>query len=294
MFEKPTVRSRARAVPRALFVLSLALGTVLAGQEKTALQFAPAAGATLAYSLNGQVNVDGKNLAGKDIALNATSQGEIRFLVQTSGRDTVRAALTTPGIDVQIQGADQNVSQSLKTQAGKALIVVFNRTGKVMDILNTDVLTQQALMNFSIPQILRDYFPTFPAQPVAPGDQWRESRRITIPFQGLDVQVDLSIDYVLNDILPSPDGRKAVIAATYTARVSGAKNLGQTDGVFEGRGTGTGFLNVLVDRGYFTEYHIDFKTDAAFVMKQGAKRLFEWPFTFSVMAEVNLLMGSSF
>ena len=257
---------RLKTVLAGVFVLTLSADAVRASQEKTMLQFAPATGTKLAYSINGQVNVGGKNLAGKDIALNATSQGEIRFLVQTSSRDTVRAALTSPGIDVQIQAADQNVSQTLKTQAGKSLVVVFNRTGKVMDILNADVLTQQALMNFSIPQILRDYFPTFPAQPVAAGDQWRESRRITIPFQGLDIQVDLAIDYVLNDILPSPDGRKAVIAATYTARVSGAKNLGETDGVFEGRGTGTGFLNVLLDRGYFTEYHIDFKTDAAFVM----------------------------
>jgi hypothetical protein len=262
--------------------------TVRAGQEKAVLEFAPAVGARLAYSVNGQMNVDGKSPFGKDIAVNAGFRGEIGLLIRDSSDDTVLAGLVTPGIDIQARGADQNVSQTLRTQAGESLDVVFSRTGKVTNILNPGVLTQEAPTNFSIPRLLRDYFPTLPVQPVAPEDQWRQTRRITIPFQGLDLQVDLTIDYVLNGILPSPDGRKAVITATYAAQVSGAKNLGASDGVFEGQGTGTGFLTVLLDRGYFTEYHIDFQTNAMFVMKQGVKRLLEWPFTSSVVVDVNL------
>jgi hypothetical protein len=272
-------------------ILCLFFWTALSpGQpEKVTLRFGPAAGAGLTYSLSGQVNVGGKDLLGKDLALNADAQGQIHFAFMNPGRDTVQAGLTSPGIEVRAQLSDRSQTQTLRTREGKALEVVFNRTGKVMDIRNPEALEQENVLNFSIPQMLRDYFPAFPAQPVGPGDQWRESRRLTVPYQGLDVQVDLVIDYTLSDILPTSEGRKAIVSAAYTANVSGAKDLGETLGTFEGKGAGTGFLNFLVDRGYFTEYRLDFKTDAAFVMKKGAKRLFEWPFTFSVLAEINLI-----
>ena len=207
--------------------------------------------------------------------------------------DKVLAGLTSSGIDVQIQYPDKTDSQTLKTVGGKSLEIEFNRTGKVNNIANADSLTQSTLMNFSIPQIIRDYFPVFPAQPVSLGDQWVERRKLTIPFQGLDLQVNLTARYTLDSIFPSPEGRKAVVSAAYTVTVSGAKDFNGSTGGFEGTGAGTGFLNLLVDRGYFTEYRIDFKTDASFVMKQGAKRLLEMPFTFSVVADINLLEGGT-
>jgi len=274
--------------------LCLLLGGLLstAQSEKVALRFGPPAGAGLTYTINGQVNVSGKDFFGKDLTLNADSQGDIRLSVMNSSQDTVRAGLTTSGIEVRAQQSNQTQSQTLSTVGGKALEVVFNRTGKVMDIRNPEALAQQNVLNFSIPQILRDYFPAFPAEPVGPGDQWRENRRLTIPFQGLDLQIDLAIEYTLNDILPSPDGRKAVVSAVYTVGVSGSRDLGESMGVFEGKGQGTGYLNFLVDRGYFTEYRLDFRTDAAFVAKKGTKRLLEMPFTFSVLAEVNLISNT--
>ncbi len=259
-----------------------------AQEEKVALQFGPSVGTALTYNVTGQVNVSGKNLLGQDIGLNADSQGDIRFAVTALTLDAVRASLTSPGIDVRVQLPDKTQSQTLRTLEGQALDVVFNRTGKVMDIRNPEALAQQDILNFSIPQILRDYFPTFPTQPVGPGDQWRESRRLSIPFQGLDLQVILTVDYTLNDIVPTNDGREAVVAAAYTVSVSGTKDLGDSTGVFEGKGSGTGFVNFLADRGYFTEYRLDFRTDASFVVKKGDKRLLEWPFSFSVMADVNL------
>ncbi|HVP90662.1 MAG TPA: hypothetical protein VMS75_05530 [Terriglobales bacterium] len=277
--------------------LALCLGFILVrplllapGQaEKTALRFGPAAGTALTYGINGQVNVGGKDFFGKDLTLDASAQGDLRLTVLNTGRDGVLAGLTTSGIEVRAQLPGESQSQSLRTAEGRSLEVVFNRSGKVMDIRNPDVLAQQNVLNFSIPQILRDYFPVFPAEPVGPGDQWRESRRLTVPFQGLELQINLVIDYTLNDIMPSPDGRKALISAVYTVAVSGSRDLGETIGVFEGKGQGTGYLNFLVDAGYFTEYRLDFKVDAAFVSKKGTKRLLEMPFTFSVLAEVNLI-----
>jgi len=276
---------------RALAVLSLAAVIPLAGRqaEKTRIQFAPAAGTELVYTVNGQAGVEGKNLLGADLSLNGLSMGELRIFVKAVGQDNVLTALTSSGIEVRVQTPDRTVSQNLKTKDGQALDVTFNRSGKVVAIANDSALTEARLLNYSIPQILRDYFPSFPPEPVARGDQWKESRRLSIPFQGLELQVDLVALYTLDDVFPTPQGRVAAISASYLISVSGAKDLGGSTGVFEGTGTGTGFLNLLVDGGYFTEYRIDFKTDAAFVMKQGTQRLMDFPFRFSVVADVNLL-----
>jgi hypothetical protein len=280
----------------ALFVLPLAVslgaGTVLVGgqdPDKVALRFGPAEGTRLTYSLSSVVNVNGKNLLGVDLGLNADSRGEIQLLAKPSARDTVRADLTSPGIDVNIRLPEKVISQKIGATRGEPLEVVFNRTGRVETISNPEAIGGGNPFNVSLPQLLRDYFPSLPASPIARGESWFETRRLSIPFQGLDVQVNLAITYTLEDILPADDGRLALISAAYKVGVSGAKDLGDTQGVFEGEGGGAGSLQVHVDKGWFSEYRIDFRTDAAFVMKRGSERLAEFPFSFSAFAEVVLI-----
>ncbi len=258
-------------------------------QDKIALRFGPAEGTLVTYSFSSVINVDGKNFMGMDLGLNADSRGEIRLLAKPSTRDTVRTDLTSPGIDVNIRLPEKVISQKLGATKGAALEVVFNRTGKVESILNPEVLGGGNPFNVSIPQLLRDYFPAFPAEAVGRGESWLESRRLTIPFQGFDIQVNLAITYTLDDILPADDGRLAIISAVYKVGVSGTKDLGDSQGVFEGEGAGAGSLQVHVDKGYFSEYRVDFKTDAAFVMKKGEDRLAEFPFSFSAFAEIVLI-----
>jgi hypothetical protein len=258
-------------------------------QDKISFRFAPAEGARLTYSLTSAVNVDGKNFLGKDLALNADSRGEILFLARPSTRDTVRADLSSPGLAVNVRLPDRVMSHAIGTKDGEALEVVFNRSGKVETIRNPEALSTGNPFNISIPQILRDYFPVFPVQPVARGDTWTETRRLTIPFQGLDLQINLVIDYTLEDVLPAAYGQTALVSTAYRVVVSGTKDLGETQGVFEGQGAGAGHLQFLLERGCFSEFRFDFKTDAAFVMKKGKERLLEFPFSFSAFAEIVLV-----
>jgi hypothetical protein len=260
-----------------------------AGQEKISLRFSPAQGTGLTYSISSVVTVDGKNMLGVDLSLNADSRGEVRLLSKPSARETVRADLTSPGVEVNIRLPEKVISQRIGTTKGEPLEVVFNRTGRVESIRNPEVLGGGSPFNISIPQLLRDYFPAFPAQPISRGESWVETRKLTIPFQGLDLQVDLAITYTLDDILPADDGRLALISAAYKVGVSGTKDLGETQGVFEGEGAGAGSLQVHVDKGWFSEYRVDFKTDASFVMKKGQDRLAQFPFSFSAFAEIILI-----
>ena len=235
------MRKRAWLLAAAL----VAAPALVPGQDKVALRFSPAQGTLLTYSLSSVINVDGKNLLGADLALNADSRGEIRLFVKSSARDTVGADMTSPGIDVNIRLPEKVLSQKLGTTRGEPLEVVFNRTGKVESIRNPEVVGSGNPFNISIPQILRDYFPAFPVEPVGRGESWFESRRLTIPFQGLDLQVNLAITYTLDDILPADDGRLALISAVYRVTTSGTKDLGDTQGVFEGEGAGAGSLQVF-------------------------------------------------
>jgi hypothetical protein len=286
------MRKRAVRLVLSVLAVSLAAGPALLrgqDQDKVALRFGPAEGTSLTYSVSSVVNVNGKNLLGVDLGLNADSRGEIRLLAKPSARDTVRADLTSPGIDINIRLPEKVISQKIGATRGEPLEVVFNRTGRVETISNPEAIGGGNPFNVSIPQLLRDYFPSLPASPVSRGESWVETRRLTIPFQGLDLQVNLAITYTLDDILPADDGRLALISAAYKVNVSGAKDLGDTQGVFEGEGGGAGSLQVHVDKGWFSEYRIDFRTDAAFVMKKGTERLAEFPFSFSAFAEVVLI-----
>jgi hypothetical protein len=109
------------ALPAAALAAALALGPASApGQEavaqapeKISLRFGPADGTRLTYSLSSVVNVDGKNLMGANLGLNADSRGEIRLLSRASTADTVRADLTSPGIDVNIRLPEKTTSQKL-------------------------------------------------------------------------------------------------------------------------------------------------------------------------------------
>ncbi|MBN2264319.1 MAG: hypothetical protein JW775_00765 [Candidatus Aminicenantes bacterium] len=279
-----------QAVLAAVLAVALAAARPLpAGQDRVSLHFAPAQGSLLHYSLSSVINVDGKNLLGNNLALNADSRGEIRLFAKATARDTVGTELTSPGLDVNIRLPDKVMSQKLGTTGEEPLEVVFNRTGKVESIRNPEAVGGNNPFNISLPQILRDYFPVFPAEPVGRGESWSETRRLTIPFQGLDLQVNLAITYTLDDILPAADGRLAYVSAVYKVTVSGSKDLGGSRGIFEGVGAGAGSLQIQVDKGWFSEYRIDFTTDASFVMVQGEDRLAEFPFSFSAFAEVVLI-----
>jgi len=256
--------------------------------KKTVLRLAPAPGTRLGYHVEGLVTVSGKDLLGRDLSLTAVSRGELDLVVQSVARDSVSARLTSPGIEISVQAPDRTLTETLKTRDGRALEVVFGPTGKVEEIRNPEALSRAKTLNFSLPQILTDYFPVFPAEAVRPGDRWSESRRLTVPFRDFELQVDLKADYVLNEVVLLPAGRKALISAVISVAVSGRRDFGDTVGVFEGTGTGTGFLDFLLERGVFTAYRVDFKTDAAFVMKRGEERLLEQPFVFSVVANVSL------
>jgi hypothetical protein len=280
---------RAWNVIPATALAALLITAPVSSQDRISLRFGPAQGTGLTYSLSSIINVDGKSFLGANLALNADSRGEIRFFAKASTRDTIRADLTSPGIDVNIRLPEKVISQKLGTTGGEPLEVVFNRTGRVESIRNPEVIGSGNPFNISIPQILRDFFPAFPAEPVAKGESWLESRRLTIPFQGIDLQVNLAITYTLDDVFPADDGRLALISAAYKVIVSGAKDLGGTQGVFEGEGAGGGSLQIHVDQGWFSEYRIDFKTDAAFVVKKGTERLTVFRFTFSAFAEIVLL-----
>jgi hypothetical protein len=144
-------------------------------------------------------------------------------------------------------------------------------------------------MNFSILEVLRNFMPSYPERPLALGDSWTDHKRMAVPFEGMNLTVEVEIMFRLDAVTPSAQGRLGFVSAAYTVRLSGARSLESASGVFKGQGTGSGSLSLLLDAGYFTEYRLDYSVDGTMAIRQGETDLAAWPFTLAVNASLTLL-----
>lgn len=235
------------------------------------------------------MNSEGKSFLGKSLSLNATASGEVDFVIRQVSRDNVFAELTTPGIQVSLQALEQREEFTLSASTDNPVLVVFDKTGRIRDVKNVEALEEQNIMNFSVVEVLRNYLPAFPDRLISISDSWKDRKRMIVPFQSIDLVVELEINFLLNDILPSPDGRLAMISADYKVNLSGSRNLEQAVGSFEGKGFGSGNMNFLVDQGYFTEYRLDYRIDGEMVVRKAETNPLQWPFSLSVSAGLSLI-----
>ncbi len=143
-------------------------------------------------------------------------------------------------------------------------------------------------MNFSILEVLRDYWPALPDGHVSVGESWQDHKQLEIPFQEMSLIVELEIAYTLDAVVPAPEGQLALITAAYTAAVSGERAFEEFKGLFEGNGSGSGNLYFQVEGGYFTEYRLDYFIDGAMVVRKGETKVVEWPF--KLIANASLVL----
>ncbi len=266
----------------ALFVLLIP--TPGSFQQKFPLVFSPSVGDQLTYMLNTSVHAEGKDFFGKDLSLSLAASGKISLDVKRAVRDRVFTGMITPGIHVEAQTLAGLQRYSLKTNQNMALQAAFDSRGSLCEIHNLKALNRDEIMNVSLIQILRDYFPVLPGRPVSLGEIWMDNKRINIPFQEIELEVSIETKYTLQNVIPSVEGDVAIISMDYEVRLSGSKNLGEWTGNFEGTGTGGGFLNFLLQRSCFQEFRADYQTEATLVIKKEGEAFMEWPFHLSVFA----------
>ena len=166
---------------------------------------------------------------------------------------------------------------------------VAGKADQGIDRGDQKTLEKQNPLNFSILEVLRNYWPAFPDGPLTVGESWPDHKRLVVPFQGMDLTIELEIRFTLNTVVPSPQGRLALITATYTAALSGDREADTYRGSFEGSGTGTGSLNFEIDGGYFSEYRLDYTIDGAMVIRKAESKVMEWPFRLTANAGLLLL-----
>jgi hypothetical protein len=272
-----------------IFILFVLLTPVAASsQQKFPLVFSPSIGDQIIYTMNTSVQAEGKDLSGTDMSLGLIASGTISLDVKRKVRDRVFTRLTTPGIQVEVQTTEGKQLHTLKTKANMALQATFDPRGSLFEIHNLKAINIEKVMNISLVQILRDYFPVLPGKPVSIGEIWIDNKRINIPFQEIDLEVLIETKYALQNVIPSAEGDVAVISMDYEVRLSGSKNLGEWTSSFEGKGAGGGLLNFLIQRGCFQEFKADYQTKAALVIKKEGKPLMEWPFHLSIFASAIL------
>jgi hypothetical protein len=256
--------------------------------EKFSLTFAPLSGSRLAYNLSSSMNTSGKDFLGKDISLGALVTGPIFLSVGAVTADRVRTRLSTPGIQVDVRELNGTRRMMVGTKADRSVEAIFTPTGKLEALDNGDALTRQYILNLSVWQILRDCFPIFPPGKVAVGESWVDNRTMHVPFLEMDVKVIVDSKYTLNDVQTSGQGLMAMISVDFTVRIAGTKLMGESIGIVEGNGSGTGHLQFLMDRGYFSDYRLVHQTRASLVIKRGEAKLLEYPFDLTFSASLTL------
>jgi hypothetical protein len=232
---------------------------------------------------------EGQSFLGKNLALSAQADGEIDVFVRQVSTDSVFTELTSPGIRVFVRTPARQDEFTLKNPPDSPVRLTFDRAGRVRDIKNTETLEDQNPLNFSILEMLRSYWPAFPDKPLSVGESWPDHKRITLPFQGMNLTVELEITFTLNDVVPAAGGRQALVTAAYTAALSGSRRVDAFRGSFEGTGSGTGNLVFQVESGIFRDYRFDYVIDGAMVMLKDDSRLAEWPFRLTAGASLLLL-----
>lgn len=257
--------------------------------EPLFLRFSPRPRQTLVYSLQSRMESEGQSFLGRSLTLSAQADGQIEVFVNQVAKESVLTELSSPGIRIFLQTPGRQDQFTLKNPPESPVRMTFDRSGRVRDIRNIESLEEQNPLNFSVVEVLRNYWPAFPDEQVSAGSSWPDHKRIVIPFQGMNLTIELEIVFTLNAIVPSAEGRLALITAAYTAVLSGDRQVEEFRGSFEGRGSGSGSLSFLVDGGYFTDYRLDYVIDGAMVMRQADSKILEWPFRLSAGASLLLL-----
>jgi hypothetical protein len=253
------------------------------------LLFAPAAGSALIYNLASRMSSAGQSFLGVNLSLGVQAGGEIDLVIRQKSSDSVFTELSSPGVRVSLQVLGQPNEFTLGTPADNPVLMVFDRAGRVRSVSNTERIEQHNPLNFSVMDMLRTYLPVLPDKAIAIGDSWQDHKRFQIPFQEMRLLVEIEITFFLRDVVPSPQGELALVAATYSVRLSGSRELENVTGKFEGQGAGTGSLTFLVDKGCFSDYRLDYSIDGAMILSRGDTKLAELPFTLSESAELTLV-----
>jgi len=257
--------------------------------EQYNLRFSPRPRQTLVYSLQSRMESEGQSFLGKSLTLSAQADGEIDVFIRQVATDGVFTELSSPGIRIFLQTIGRQDEFTLKNPPDSPVQMTFDRAGRIRDIKNVETLEDQNPMNFSILEVLRNYWPAFPDRPLSVGESWPDHKRLVVPFQGMSLIIELEITFTLNAVVPSPEGRLALVTAAYTASLSGDREVEGFRGSFEGSGTGIGSLSFQVDGGYFNEYRLDYIIDGAMVMRKAESKVVEWPFRLTANAGLLLL-----
>jgi len=253
------------------------------------LIFSPPAGATLVYGLTSRMTSEGRSFLGESLTLGTQASGELDLFIRQKSSDSVFVDLSSPGINVSVQVLDRENSFTLDAPAADPVTMVLDLACRVRSIGNAERLEERNPLNFSVLDVLRNSLPALPDRPVSVGDSWQDQKRLQIPFQGMRLLIEIETTYELSGVSPSPQGKLAIVAAAYSVRLSGARDLENVTGAFEGQGAGTGSLSFLTDKGYFSDYRLEYSIDGAMVVRRGEVRLAEWPFTLTQSAALTLL-----
>jgi hypothetical protein len=241
------------------------------------LAFAPAPGTVLTYDFTCLVNSTAVSFAGRELPFQAVSRGVIRLAVRSSRDGVTDVGLSSSGIDVSYEAGASADKYRLFVSDEKPVRLAFSRGGRILSARNGEALEKRNRMDFSVLDMIGFCFPALPDASRGVGDAWIDQRKISFPFQGMRIGVDLKLPFLVRDLGGGAADRIASLSAEPEVTLSGRGEFNDLAATVRGSGTGRLDLRFAAGRSVIEDYRLQAQVHGSIVTRSQGTTLFEWP-----------------
>ncbi len=245
-------------------------------RSSAVLAFAPAAGTVLTYDFTCLVNSSAVSFGGRELPFQAVSRGVLRLAVGSSRDGLTDVRLTSPGIEVSYNAGGREDGYRLFVSDENPVRLTLSRSGRIVSSRNGEALEKRNRADFSILDMIGFCFPALPDAPRQVGEGWTDKRRLSFPFQGMKIGVDLVLPFQVRDLGAGSDPIAALTAEPIVT-LSGKGSLSDLGMAIEGTGTGRLDLRYAIAGSVIEDYRLQAQVQGSMTSRSEGATVFRFP-----------------
>lgn len=257
------------------------------------LAFSPAPGTVLDYDFTCLVSSSAVVFGGRELPFQAVSRGVLRLAVGSSRDGLTEVSLTSPGIEVSYDAGGRTDKYRLFVSDESPVRLTLSRSGRIVAARNGKALEKRNRADVSILDMIAFCFPALPDAPRRTGETWTDKRRMTFPFQGLKIGVDLALPFLVRD-LGSGGDPVASLTAQPVVTLSGQGRLSDLAVAVEGTGSGRLDLRYAIAGSVIEDYRLQAQVRGSLTSRNEGTSLFQFPLRLNLSVFLARRPGSSF
>jgi hypothetical protein len=247
------------------------------GQRAAAvLAFAPAPGTVLTYDFTCLVSSSAVSFGGRELPFQAVSRGVLRMAVGSSRDGLTDVRLSSPGIEVSYNAGGRSDKYSLFVSDESPVRLTLSRGGRIVATRNGEALEKRNRVDVPVLDMIGFCFPSLPDASRRIGETWTDKRRLTFPFQGMKIGVDLVLPFLVRD-LGTGIAPVASLTAEPVITLSGKGSLSDLSMAVEGTGSGHLDLRYAVAGSVIEDYRLQAQVQGSMVSRSEGATVFQFP-----------------